>query len=629
MNNIVDNADLYMGLKVFKRTNTVTKPNTDIKLSVLSFVFMKDKEIVSTLDAVTDNTNIQDIVVRIAFSPKEEIYLSYMLVFYLLNFTVDSSYKIQPKGMGKQTKKKLMKLYHTKAQQNLIMEKLKNVPPLDLKDRKIDLNDYKLITEDYILKQKLKLYRQRFRIFKDTLYGLSNDNNKIKKRNAELEKINRIAIIHEDLKNLKGLGKGIEEDELTKELYEDMLAMASRIIQNRKIKNQAIEQINNTPGARQLKLYQTDPKEIEEDLDEVYKDEHTRKEMYDLAERIIHARKKKNKRIAVLNAERKLNKIEYFELDPNRIKEKLVLDQQRLTNPIYGYFKNVEFDKYDYNEFLSRCSMYVKDIQVEKFEENQGYEGEVLFGTGKSMDDEEINVAIKVSPIDPVMYDDSFKTIHYTYFVNRINYGPELYDAFYYANSKGMFQVLIMEKCEHDLWNMDPKDTTIDMLHQVSEIVWDLLMEFNILCFDIKPNNFVYCASDERVKIIDLSSMWCSTDEYSEEDKEWIYVALMVMFLTYNSAYEVSQKAEGKHAKLFENHVKQFIGEDDSLNKLNQDTYLSELYTHINKLSKDTDVLTLKWIFLKYVSSNAYEEYDPEFDLNQLTSKIKKDLQLN
>lgn len=305
-----------------------------------------------------------------------------------------------------------------------------------------------------------------------------------------------------------------------------------------------------------------------------------------------------------------------------------IIKMEMQNHLLFGYTSIVNIENI---EDLRHCSRHVPDLEItgQISSDVQGNEGSIYFASSKLKRKDKLIVKLWKYSLNPEDMDESLETIEYTSLMSNLNLTPKLYDAFYCTLKEELFQVIIMDSCEKDLRFLKPHEININVLEQVGNILWNMLF-FNLLCVDIKLDNFVQCIENGKpvIKMIDFSGRWCKF-YYKTAHKESLYILLMIQFLTYRVPKHPMDKPP-----IFSKYISKFMDQDPILNKLKVNfdfefKKCADLLEPSHDLSKPSELYLVREVIIlqienKYLSPQQINE----IDLHGYKDKIKKDLQI-
>jgi hypothetical protein len=320
--------------------------------------------------------------------------------------------------------------------------------------------------------------------------------------------------------------------------------------------------------------------------------------------------------------------LEFSPEESKRFRQSMVKMEKR-NHRVYGYTSSIPVNNISE---LAACSRNVDGLEIGEAisSDVKGTEGDIYIAKDRSRP-----LIVKLWKYDEDKHhegdiNDSYETITYTSLCSHLNIGPKIYDAFYCNFENTLCQVLVMEKCEKDLRFLKPDEIVVDVLHKVGKVLWDMLT-FELLCVDIKPDNFVLCENGV-IKMIDMSGRWCSwffSAEFFDENAETLYVILMILFLTYRSVHQKSQ-----NKIIFHDCVQEFIEQDSIMRDFcaNLDTNfqrIKDLLAPSDDPANPSQLMTLRAAFVYYMENTwVHDQVINDTDLNKYIPKIKADLRI-
>jgi len=172
--------------------------------------------------------------------------------------------------------------------------------------------------------------------------------------------------------------------------------------------------------------------------------------------------------------------------------------------------------------------------------------GSGTFGTLYHIKQNGNSRAVKVIKIktlrDLVSFSQEIKMSSY---MGKIGLGPKIYNAIYTENDDNTFtQYLSMEKFDGDLFDFYYKPSNNKQLRSITRQMLQLIDRktfSDITCLDIKPANFVFKYTKNRVvvKMIDFGTDWCVYNNnklnYMEKIVINIFLKMQMLFLIYDT----------------------------------------------------------------------------------------------
>ena len=194
----------------------------------------------------------------------------------------------------------------------------------------------------------------------------------------------------------------------------------------------------------------------------------------------------------------------------------------------------------DYTQILNECSINTKGISLIE----NGMLGSGTFGSVFLANYNGIQVAIKVikQKLDvDTANDDTLENllweVEYSYQMASQNIGPEIYDAFYTfdEDSNEILCFILMEKFDGSVEGMyakglSPQDCVY--IHtEMLRMLHSQIFENQLLCSDIKPENFVIKKNNYtyKVRMIDFGAGWCKMQKNEiNQYLELFYVSVCI-----------------------------------------------------------------------------------------------------
>ena len=181
---------------------------------------------------------------------------------------------------------------------------------------------------------------------------------------------------------------------------------------------------------------------------------------------------------------------------------------------------------------INECSNTITNATITHMA-GSGASGSVYAGIG-TYKGKLTKLAVKVMKLDEISEDIS-REVEYSYFMGETGNGPIVYDAFFASNLNPDFrQYIIMEYADYDCIKAieNAEDSSINV--KMIKVLRDTIFKDGMLCYDIKPANFVYNKQTKQVKMIDFGG-FC-LNEWAEhpnlkENIEFIYFVLMCQLL--------------------------------------------------------------------------------------------------
>ncbi len=196
---------------------------------------------------------------------------------------------------------------------------------------------------------------------------------------------------------------------------------------------------------------------------------------------------------------------------------------------------------------LNFCSNELHDYTFGK-KLGEGSFGIVYKGTAIT-NNREIPIAIKIIQAEyetPSQIDEMIDEIEYSYWMGEVGIGPVVYESFYIIapseDGKVIFnQFIIMEPMDTDVLgalrkrNVKPS-TKYAIMEKVVELILLQTYEFNMLCSDLKPANFVVSLNPVKVLMIDFGADFCTFNPNAnlhEKNIHALFQLLQMVILIY------------------------------------------------------------------------------------------------
>lgn len=255
-----------------------------------------------------------------------------------------------------------------------------------------------------------------------------------------------------------------------------------------------------------------------------------------------------------------------------KTKTNIPIDRKKYKLPVRNYrcpgFNSITND-------ISNCSQKLTDIKFISLIGQGGY-GKVYSGTAKYKNlpkfrthrlvsirraalrneilpskiklksPETIKVAIKI--IEDVILSEMNKEIEFSYYMDESKLGPKVYDAFFVKkitqtgnNIRHTYtQYIIMEPFDMNVedaitGNKIDKKTKYDVIKQMLVLAKKQIYDYGLICYDMKPPNFLYNVETNKVKIIDFGVDFCtsigSNRKVNKTQVKLTYLAIKIQLL--------------------------------------------------------------------------------------------------
>ncbi len=255
----------------------------------------------------------------------------------------------------------------------------------------------------------------------------------------------------------------------------------------------------------------------------------------------------------------------------------------------------------DVKEIVSRCGGITLSEILGK-----GSFGIVYKGKDSYNRDIAVKV-IKTKDLDNVVYE-----IEYSATMGRCNIGPKIYGSFFIEDNPDNFiGFLVMEPFSSSI-DKTYASLPIEMIQTIHEkafdILYELIIEQEVFCSDVKPNNFV-CKFDDNgeivVRMIDFGTDYCSkdldTNVYKNKHIFLIVVIIQMIILIFRY---FPNNAEALDPFLQDENVYYFIGHSSAIKMLYKVLLNSRVfYEYMKFIFKQTDCAELAHSILTTVQS--------------------------
>ena len=210
-----------------------------------------------------------------------------------------------------------------------------------------------------------------------------------------------------------------------------------------------------------------------------------------------------------------------------------------------------------YQEIVNECSKNLRRITLGQklgkgtfgvvYKAKGIYIPEARYRTGpKSRTSDMVEFAVKF--IKDMSEEEMVKEINFSYYMSEMDLGPKMYDAFYFFNeiNNSLTQVIFMEyfdmDCGKALTNpMYRQDRKQSICKQMLDLVYKQYFDAGLICIDMKPGNFVYRYSDNKVRIIDFGEDYCRSNndgKFSDIFLELTYSVILLQMYVLSYEYD-------------------------------------------------------------------------------------------
>ena len=148
----------------------------------------------------------------------------------------------------------------------------------------------------------------------------------------------------------------------------------------------------------------------------------------------------------------------------------------------------------------------------------------------------------------------------------------------------------------------DDKEEIFRYFVSMYKLLYKLFFEANVACFDIKPNNFVYCSKTQEIRMIDFDGRFCFKILEKHDVSSLFICSVIILIITYLTIiYHYKQNPEDYFRQLsnFFSSIKEIdnfiFNKDEEQRKIN----IESAYNY-NKISKEA---------IKHYTEQAYNVF--------------------
>ena len=317
----------------------------------------------------------------------------------------------------------------------------------------------------------------------------------------------------------------------------------------------------------------------------------------------------------------------------NDTKDKMEFDIRTSAIQRKQYLENMGFDtdisfnfRCDENDWtkckLTNLKKVIYDKKLKPF--GQGGFGKLYQAKAITKKNKEIDVAVKVILVkykDKEDYNDSLSDLYiedqYNRYMATVGIGPTVYDSYYTVREKEktIKQVFIMDKYDSNCSLAITKFYIKKDLPKIGLIVQKMVnllyrqaFEYDLICIDIKTDNYVFRDEGTVVKMIDFGSDWCNVENQSNKLLRFL---LLVCQLSSTSHYNTGMFI-----------INNLIFRKAINNNKQKDIIEKEVTTNIQKIYRELEYNTNRSFF-----KDLIDNYHKMFELIKTSRLLHRVIQ--
>lgn len=244
-------------------------------------------------------------------------------------------------------------------------------------------------------------------------------------------------------------------------------------------------------------------------------------------------------------------------------------------------------------DVISNCSVKFKSIKDIKTIGKGGY-GEVYSATLTTRTGKTKKLAVKkVEILDNHDFKEANKEIEFMDSMSKAKIGPTLDEAFIV---EGMYvnQIIIMELFPYSVFDLFQNRKYIPRWKSIIQSMINLLkkqwFDYNLLCFDVKPENYVYNDKEKKVRMIDFGGDFCNLHKIQTINgknrftkKEYFGLALHILYINTETSLPLPPAFKKAVLSPFtkEKEFVKLLSDDELFDDiLNENSKIADTYFH-------------------------------------------------
>lgn len=219
--------------------------------------------------------------------------------------------------------------------------------------------------------------------------------------------------------------------------------------------------------------------------------------------------------------------------------------------------------------------------------------------------------ALKISKGVKVVDSDSLESvlesmnneIYFSKKMSLLHIGPEYFGSSIMIEEDIPTLYILMGLCDKNMKNViinqEDENIVASYISNMCEIIRKMVFEGNVSCFDIKPENFVYCNGD--ICMIDFDGRFCSSISEKKDYRILYNISILILMIT-TLEILLSKSNPDKYISI----ISKIFMDIDGINDLMGSEGIEYLYNY-NKVSKNV---------LDNYTEKTYDILDPRYSYN-------------